>query len=811
MEDQHPPASANAPTVTGFPSSAQPGATVGPYHLLQRLGEGGMGEVWLAEQTRPVHRSVALKIIKAGMDTAQVIARFEAERQALAVMDHPGIATVFDGGSTPEGRPYFAMEYVKGEPITAYADRYRLSTAARLDLFICVCEAVQHAHQKGVIHRDLKPSNVLVTLQDDHPVPKIIDFGVAKATTQHLTERSLFTELGVLIGTPEYMSPEQAELTGLDIDTRTDVYALGVLLYELLTGALPLDRKLLRDKGLDELRRTIREVEPTRPSTRITQQGPASTEAAKHRHTEPARLASQLRGDLDWITMKALEKDRTRRYDTALGLANDVRRHLRNEPVLAGPPSAAYRTKKFVRRHRFGVGAAATFVLLLVALAVTMTIQAQRIARERDRANREATVARQVSEFLVGMFKGSDPFEGRGRELTAREVLDRGSQRMRTELRDQPEVRATLMDTMGRVYLELGKYDTAAQLAEEALRYREGAFGRDSLEVASTLNSMGAIKGQQGAFIEAERMLLEALDIQRRRLGQENPRVAETLLTLGEVRYASGDWPGAERTLRESLGMYRKVVGSDDLWLANALNDLALVLERLSKREECEALYRESLAIRRKRLGNDHPYVAQTLNNIALLYSSQGKAPQAEPLLQEALVSNRKAFGDIHPAVGTNLSNLALVYRDMGNLLKAEEYCRKVVELDTQIFGENNPSVAGDIQMLGGVLKRQKKLKEAESAFRKALQIKLKHFPSDHWQVATTKNLLGDCLMDEEDYTAAEPLLIESAGIIMKQFGGSHERTQAATTRVVTLYERWGKPTQAAEWRAKLPKEGAGK
>ena len=785
MEDQHPPAPANAPTITGFPSSAQPGATIGPYHLLQRLGEGGMGEVWLAEQTRPVHRSVALKIIKAGMDTAQVIARFEAERQALAVMDHPGIATVFDGGSTPEGRPYFAMEYVKGEPITAYADRHRLSTAARLELFIRVCEAVQHAHQKGVIHRDLKPSNVLVTLQDDHPVPKIIDFGVAKATTQHLTERSLFTELGVLIGTPEYMSPEQAELTGLDIDTRTDVYALGVLLYELLTGALPFDRKLLREKGLDELRRTIREVEPTRPSTRIMQQGPASTEAAKNRHTEPARLASQLRGDLDWITMKALEKDRTRRYDTALGLANDVRRHLRNEPVLAGPPSAAYRTKKFVRRHRFGVGASATFVLLLVALAVTMTIQAQRIARERDRANREATVARQVSEFLVGMFKGSDPFEGRGRELTAREVLDRGSQRMRTELRDQPEVRATLMDTMGRVYLELGKYDTAEQLAEEALRYREGAFGRDSLEVASTLNSIGAIKGQQGAFIEAERMLLEALDIQRRRLGQENPRVAETLLTLGEVRYASGDWAGAERTLRESLGMYRKVVGSDDLWLANALNDLAAVLERLSKREECEALYRESLAIRRKRLGNDHPYVAQTLNNIGLLYSSQGKAPQAEPLLQEALVINRKAFGDIHPVVATNLSNLAVVYRDMGNLLKAEEYCRNVVELDTQIFGENNPSVAGDLQMLGGVLKRQKKLKEAESAFRKALLIKLKHFPSDHWQVATTKNLLGDCLTDEEAYTAAEPLLIESASIIAKQFGASHERTQAATTRVV--------------------------
>ena len=577
--------------------------TIGPYRLLERLGEGGMGEVWLAEQTRPVRRQVALKVIKAGMDTAQVVARFEAERQALALMDHPAIAKVFDAGATDLGRPYFVMELVRGESLTAYCDRHRLTIRERLELFAHVCDGVQHAHQKGIIHRDLKPSNILVTPLDDHPVPKIIDFGVAKATSQPLTEHTLYTSLGGFVGTPEYMSPEQAEMGGVDIDTRTDVYALGVILYELLTGVLPFDRHTLKDKSIDEIRRTIREFEPLRPSTRITELAAAPTDMARARGAEPSLLRSLLQGDLDWITMKALEKDRSRRYDTAIGLANDVRRHLRNEPVLAGPPSAAYRTKKFVRRHPFGVGVAATFVLLLVALAVTMTIQAQRIARERDRANREATVARQVSEFLVGMFKDSDPFEGRGRELTAREVLDRGSQRMLTQLRGQPEVRATLMDTMGRVYFGLGKYDTAGQLAEEALNYREGAFGRDSLEVASTLTSIGAIKGQQGAFVEAERMILEALDIQRRRLGQENPPVAKTLLTLGEARYASGDWPGAERTLRESVGLYRKVVGSDDLELANALNDLALVLERQSKREEVEALYRESLAIRRERLG----------------------------------------------------------------------------------------------------------------------------------------------------------------------------------------------------------------
>ena len=459
------------------PDTHHPPRTIGPYRLLQLVGEGGMGEVWLAEQTHPVRRKVALKVIKAGMDTAQVVTRFEAERQALALMDHPAIATVYDGGSTPEGRPYFAMEYVKGEAITTYCDRQRLTTQARLELFVQVCEGVQHAHQKGVIHRDLKPSNVLVTIQGDRPVPKIIDFGVAKATAQHLTERTLYTELGVMIGTPEYMSPEQAEMGGLDIDTRTDVYALGVILYELLTGALPFDRKELRQAGFAEIQRMIREEEPPRPSTRLTQLGPASTQAATNRRTEIRRLASDLRGDLDWVTMKALEKDRTRRYETANALAVDVRHHLSHEPVSAGPPSAAYRAKKFVRRHRFGVAVAATLVLMLLIFGVTMTVQAQRIAMERDRANREAETAKQVSSFLVGMFETTNPFEGRGKNVPVGDVLDRGAQRITTELRDQPEVRATLMDTMGRVYYDLGVYDKAAELVKEALAYRQRTLG----------------------------------------------------------------------------------------------------------------------------------------------------------------------------------------------------------------------------------------------------------------------------------------------------------------------------------------------
>src|SRR5712691_3500222 len=446
-------------------TQAQPSATravemIGPYRLLQRVGEGGMGEVWLAEQTRPVRRQVALKIIKAGMDTTQVVARFEAERQALAVMDHPAIARVFDAGATPEGRPYFVMEYVRGEGIASYCNKHKLSIPSRIDLFLQVCDGVQHAHQKGIIHRDLKPSNILVTVQDDRPVPKIIDFGVAKAITQHLTDRTLYTEQGVLIGTPEYMSPEQAEMTVLDIDTRTDVYALGVVFYELLTGALPFDGKALREKGLDEIRRTIREIDPPRPSTRVTTLA-ASSETNERTTRE---LARDLRGDLDWITMRAMEKDRTRRYGSASELATDLRRHLYNLPVLASPPGATYRVGKFVRRHRLGVAAASTLVVLLVAFAATMAIQARRIAIERDRANREAQAAKAVSDFLVGLFKVSDPGEALGNSLTAREVLDKGARQIEETLNGQPAVRARLEAAIGTVYTNLGLYTAAESL-----------------------------------------------------------------------------------------------------------------------------------------------------------------------------------------------------------------------------------------------------------------------------------------------------------------------------------------------------------
>ncbi len=395
-EEQYQPTVKSDQTTKKLTSKEDLPQSVPGFRLLQKLGEGGMGEVFEAEQLKPVHRKVALKLIKRGMESKEVLARFDTERQALALMSHPNIAQVYDAGTTTDGRPYFVMELVQGVPVTQYCDTNRLTTGERLEIFTQICDGVQHAHHKGVIHRDIKPSNVLVKIQDSKPVPKIIDFGVAKAIAQRLTEQSVFTAIGEFIGTPEYMSPEQAEMTELDIDTRTDVYSLGVVLYEMLVGAQPFDAKELRQAGFSEMRRRIREDEPPRPSVRLSGLGEKSTTAAENRRIEPSTLAKQLHGDLDWITMKALEKDRTRRYDSPGELAADIGRHLRHEPVLAGPPSATYRVKKFVKRHTLGVAAGAFVILALILGVAGITVGLIR-AREAERvASQEAETATQI-------------------------------------------------------------------------------------------------------------------------------------------------------------------------------------------------------------------------------------------------------------------------------------------------------------------------------------------------------------------------------------------------------------------------------
>ena len=782
----------------GHDVPGEPTQWIGPYHLLQKIGEGGMGEVWVAEQHEPIRRTVALKVIKLGMDTRQVVARFEAERQALAVMEHPAIAKVLDAGTTASGRPYFVMEYVKGERITDYCDRQRLSTADRLALFVKVCEGVQHAHQKGIIHRDLKPSNVLVAIQDGQPVPKIIDFGIAKATAHHLTEQTVFTELGLLIGTPEYMSPEQAEMTGLDIDTRTDIYSLGVLLYELLTGTLPFDREALRERALDEIRRTIREVDPPKPSTRVTQMGPALTEAARKRLTEPARLAGQLRGDLDWITMRALEKDRTRRYDTAMGFANDLRRHLANEPVSAGPPGAAYRAGKFVRRHRFGVATAAALVLLLVGFSVTMAVQARRIARERDRAVAAEKTATQVSAFLVDLFRISDPTGTKGATVTAREILDRGAGQVDRDLRSQPLVQASLMDTLGRVYDSLGLFDRAQPLLEASLATRRRLLGAEHLDVAASLVANGTFWFHKGDFDRSEPMQKQALAIRERLLGPEAPEVAASLNNLGTLNLGRGRYDEAQRLMERALQIQERTLPPDAPELATSVNTLGAIAYRRSDRARARELWERTLAMRERTFGPEHPYVAQTLNNLALLHNQAGDAAGARPLLERVVAIQEKTLGPKHPDLAFALNNLG------DALLTLREYtaARATYQRAVSILEPANPDHPELARIFIGLSRASLELGDTRAARQcceRSLGIGEKVYGKGHPETAGSLVCLANCDRFEEKYAPAEALFEQALALLRRPDGQLDPAASWWLSDYAELMRATGRGARAAE------------
>jgi serine/threonine protein kinase len=654
------------------------GVSVGPYRLLEQIGEGGMGEVWLAEQVGPLRRQVAFKIIKAGLDTAQVVGRFEAERQALALMDHPAIAKVFDAGATNQGRPYFAMEYVRGESLSAYCDRQRLSIRDRIDLFVLLCEGVQHAHQKGIIHRDLKPSNILVTEQDDRPVPKIIDFGIAKAISQPLTDLPLHTSLGGFVGTLEYMSPEQASLSG-DIDTRTDIYSLGVILYEVLTGLPPVDRQKLIAGGLDDVRRTIRETETPRPSTRVTGLPSESITNATSRRTEPSHLAAMLRGDLDWITLKALEKDRARRYATVGDLASDLRRYLANEPVLASPPGVTYRLGKFVRRHRAMVGAAAALAIVVAAAAVAVALQARRIAVERDRANAEAATAKQVSDFLVGLFKVSDPNEGRANTLTARELLESGVANIERDLAAQPEVQARMMGTMGLIFTTLGVYDRAERLLTQAVATNRRVLGEDSPTTLAAINALANVYWYQERFSEAEPLYVDVIRRRQRVLGPEH---------------------------RDTLA---------------AQNDLAGLFAVQKRYEEAERLDTATLEVQRRVLGPDHADVRMSLGILQGIYYLQKRFAEAEPLATEALRIGRQTLGDEHRETLIDAHNVATIQVELGRYAEAETMFLKTIAAKRRTLGPGHPDTILSIRRIADLYKRQSRFDQAEAELLGAL------------------------------------------------------------------------------------------
>jgi eukaryotic-like serine/threonine-protein kinase len=764
--------------------------TIGPYRLVQRLGVGGMGEVWRAEQTEPLQRTVALKLIKAGMDTKAVVARFDSERQALAMMDHPNIAKVFDAGETPEGRPYFVMEYVPGLAITDYCDKRRLTIKQRLALFMQVCDGVQHAHQKAIIHRDLKPSNVLVEEVDDKPVPKIIDFGLAKATGQSLTDMTMLTEVGAMLGTPDYMSPEQADRNERNIDTRTDVYSLGVILYELLVGALPLESQELREAGMEAMLQKICEQEPLRPSTKLRSLGKSAQDSAGKRREEPQSLERHLRGELDWITIKALEKDRTQRYGSPSDLAADIQRHLLDQPVLAGPPSAGYRARKFIRRHRFGVGVAAAAVVLLIGFAASMALQARRIAKERDRASR-------IADFMTQMFTVSDPSEARGNSVTARAILDKASNEIKTGLAKDPEVQSELMFTMARTYASLGLYSVAQGLSATALESRRHLLGPKDSKTLESMTQLGWILDRQGHDDEAEKLIRQTIDQARRVLGPEDPVTLDAMDRLAVILENQGHFDQEEKLLRHLIEIRSRRFGPEDQRTLRSEVNLADALSLEGHTAEAEGMYRKTLEIEQRVFGPEHPQTLATMHNLANRIQEQGRYPEAEDLYRKTLAIAQHVMGPEHPETVSTITTLADTLYYEGRYPEAEKLQREALEIQLRTVGSEHPYTTRTMEGLANVLAAEGRADEAEKLQRQVLEIRQRILGPEHTDTLVSKYNLANVLVGEGHFPEAEKLIRETFEAQTRVLGPENGDTMASKSELANILNKEGRYQEA--------------